>query len=53
MMLATFLDPRNSSDQWIKFNMEQVGFYRVNMPEELWGLIQHQLVSNYKVSVLW
>lgn len=47
---ATFPDPRGADkNQWIKFNKEQVGFYRVAMPNTMWGLIQQQLSVNHSV----
>lgn len=32
--------------QWIKFNKDQIGYYRVNYPVEEWKKLSNALVSN-------
>ncbi|KAH8399407.1 hypothetical protein KR215_009733 [Drosophila sulfurigaster] len=35
-----------SAVEWIKFNHDQVGYYRVNYPNTLWEVLANQLVSS-------
>ena len=46
---ATFRDPRDSANEWIKFNRRQVGFYRVNYPDDMWQRLSNQLQNNHNV----
>ena len=34
---------------WIKGNIGQTGFYRVNYEEKNWDMLAEQLKNNYKV----
>jgi glutamyl aminopeptidase len=43
---VTFPDPRYSGE-WIKFNVKQTGFYRVNYTPDMWKLISDMLHSGY------
>lgn len=36
-------------DQWIKFNHDHSGFFRVNYDPELWSLLTNQLNTGYAV----
>ncbi|KAK7085869.1 hypothetical protein SK128_006192, partial [Halocaridina rubra] len=40
------LPPEN---QWLIFNLQQTGFYRVNYDEKNWMLIENQLLQNHSV----
>ena len=35
--------------QWVKGNVGQTGFYRVNYPDENWKLLAEQLQFNHSV----
>lgn len=35
-----------AAHQWIKFNKDQIGYYRVNYPVEEWKKLSNALVSN-------
>lgn len=35
---------------WIKFNSDQVGYYRVNYPKEMWQTLTDALKQNVNVS---
>ncbi|XP_062557614.1 aminopeptidase N-like [Armigeres subalbatus] len=37
-----------TADEWIVFNQQQVGFYRVNYDEKNWELITNALLSNHE-----
>jgi hypothetical protein len=39
----------NSSTQWVKGNIGQNGFYRVNYPVDNWKLLAEQLQYNHSV----
>lgn len=36
--------------EWIKFNYNQVGYYRVNYPTAMWENLANKLVEDPKVS---
>ena len=40
-----------SSDGWIKANVDQIGYYRVNYETENWKSLYNQLLSDHKVSI--
>ena len=42
----------NSSTQWVKGNVGQNGFYRVNYPVNNWKLLAEQLQYNHSVSCI-
>lgn len=46
---VTFANPA-SQDEWIKFNNNQTGFYRVNYPGNLWQKLADQLETDHLVS---
>ena len=37
------------ADDLIKFNVDQTGYYYVNLPKTMWKRLADALVSNYKV----
>lgn len=37
--------------EWIKFNKDQVGFYRVNYPQDTWIALSEALIKDVNVSV--
>ncbi|XP_062562967.1 aminopeptidase A isoform X1 [Armigeres subalbatus] len=41
-----YIDAPSNTDGWIKLNYEQVGYYRVNYPENLWKLFSELLVGD-------
>ncbi|XP_039964988.1 uncharacterized protein LOC120777590 [Bactrocera tryoni] len=44
---STYLDiTLDTPPQWIKFNTDQVGLYRVNYPDELWKNLANELLSD-------
>ncbi len=45
---VTFDDPRKPGE-WIKFNVRQLGFYRINYPAEMWADLSHILLNNPQV----
>ncbi|KAL6427821.1 hypothetical protein ACFW04_008334 [Cataglyphis niger] len=40
-----------TSDQWIIFNLQQTGYYRVNYDKENWKLISHYLKSKNYINI--
>lgn len=42
----------STAPQWIKFNYDQIGYYRVNYPEDLWQNLANQLLADPTVSDL-
>ena len=51
VLSVTFEDPRDSNNEWIKFNRRQTGFYRVNYPPEMWQQLSNQLRTSYNVNL--
>ena len=41
-----------SSDGWIKANVDQIGYYRVNYEAENWKALSRQLKTDHKVNML-
>ena len=46
---ATIADPRTSSSDWIKLNVGQFGYFRVNYEVEMWNALSQQLLNDHKV----
>lgn len=40
------IDAPTGTDSWTKFNVKQVGYYRVNYPDDMWELFGRLLISN-------
>lgn len=40
----------DTSTDWIKFNKDQVGFYRVNYSKDIWKALRDALTKNINVS---
>lgn len=38
------------NSEWIKFNKDQIGFYRVNYPQNIWKALSDALSNNINVS---
>ena len=45
---VTFSDPRKSGE-WIKFNVKQSGFYRVNYTPDMWKQLADTLIADHNV----
>jgi len=51
-LLADVIDiPENADDNWILFNHDQSGYFRVNYDVALWDKITKQLLLNCKVGM--
>ncbi|XP_019622707.1 PREDICTED: endoplasmic reticulum aminopeptidase 1-like [Branchiostoma belcheri] len=44
----TTLSLDNNSPEWVKFNVNQTGFYRVNYDNQNWDAFIHQLQNNHE-----
>lgn len=40
-----------SSGDWIEFNSDRIGYYRVNYDENLWNLMANQLKEDHTVEM--
>lgn len=47
---AIFDNPAASDTEWIKFNHDHTGYYRVNYPLDMWAAIAEQLSTSLQVS---
>ncbi|XP_042228344.1 aminopeptidase N-like [Homarus americanus] len=41
--------PLPKKEDWVVFNLQQTGYYRVNYDDHNWGLIIHQLLTDHSV----
>jgi len=48
--IGDFEIPELKEDDWIEFNVDRTGYYRVNYDDGLWNLLAMQLYDDHTVS---
>ena len=46
---VTIADPRTDSSDWLKMNVGQFGYFRVNYEVEMWNALANQLIEEHTV----